>query len=128
MSENKFVYNYSAPTEDERREIEGIRKQYGGEQVKKDSLSRLRELDKRVKNPPLILSIILGVVGVLVFGTGLTMILEWSLYVWGILVMVVGIVPVSIAYPLRKKLVKRNKERYGDEILKLSGELLNENK
>lgn len=128
MSENKFVYNYSAPTEDERREIEGIRKQYSGEQVKKDSLSRLRELDKRVKNPPLILSIILGVVGVLVFGTGLTMILEWSLYVWGILVMVVGIVPVSIAYPLRKKLVKRNKERYGDEILKLSGELLNENK
>lgn len=128
MSENKFVYNYSAPTEDERREIEGIRKQYGGEQVKKDSLSRLRELDKRVKNPPLILSIILGVAGVLIFGTGLTMILEWSLYVWGILVMVVGIVPVSIAYPLRKKLVKRNKERYGDEILKLSGELLNENK
>lgn len=128
MSENKFVYNYSAPTEDERREIEGIRKQYGGEQVKKNSLSRLRELDKRVKNPPLILSIILGVVGVLVFGTGLTMILEWSLYVWGILVMVVGIVPVSIAYPLRKRLVKRNKERYGDEILKLSGELLNENK
>lgn len=128
MSENKFVYNYSAPTEDERREIEGIRKQYGGEQVKKDSLSRLRELDKRVKNPPLILSIILGGVGVLVFGTGLTMILEWSLYVWGILVMVVGIVPVSIAYPLRKRLVKRNKERYGDEILKLSGELLNENK
>lgn len=128
MSENKFVYNYSAPTEDERREIEGIRKQYGGEQVKKDSLSRLRELDKRVKNPPLILSIILGVVGVLIFGTGLTMILEWSLYVWGILVMVVGIMPISIAYPLRKRLVKRNKERYGDEILKLSGELLNENK
>lgn len=128
MSENKFVYNYSAPTEDERREIEGIRKQYDGEQVKKDSLSRLRELDKRVKNPPLIISIVLGVVGVLVFGTGLTMILEWSLYVWGILVMVVGIVPVSIAYPLRKRLVKRNKERYGDEILKLSGELLNENK
>lgn len=128
MSENKFVYNYSAPTEDERREIEGIRKQYGGEQVKKDSLSRLRELDKRVKNPPLILSIILGGVGVLIFGTGLTMILEWSLYVWGILVMVVGIMPMSIAYPLRKRLVKRNKERYGDEILKLSGELLNENK
>ena len=46
MSENKFVYNYSAPTEDERREIEGIRKQYSGEQVKKDSLSRLRELVK----------------------------------------------------------------------------------
>lgn len=128
MSENKFVYNYSALTEDERREIEGIRKQYSGEQVKKDSLSRLRELDKRVKNPPLILSIILGVVGVLIFGTGLTMILEWSLYVWGILVMVVGIMPMSIAYPLRKRLVKRNKERYGDEILKLSGELLNENK
>ena len=128
MSENKFVYNYSAPTEDERREIEDIRKQYGGEQIKKDSLTRLRELDKRVKTPPLITSIILGIVGVLIFGTGLTMALEWSLYVWGTVVMAVGVIPVSIAHPLRKSLTKRNKKRYGDEIIKLSNELLNENK
>lgn len=128
MSENKFVYNYSAPTEDERREIEDIKKQYGGGQVKKDNLTRLRELDKRVKQPPLIISIVLGVVGVLTFGTGLTMALEWSLIVWGAVVMVIGIVPMAVAYPLRKAMVKSNKKKYGDEIIKLSEELLNENK
>lgn len=127
MKENKFVYNYSAPTEDERREIEDIRKQYDGEQVKKDNLTRLRELDKRVKKPPLIISIVMGVVGVLIFGTGLTMALEWSLIIWGSVVMAVGIVPMAAAYPLRKAMVKSNKKKYGDEIIKLSNELLNEN-
>ncbi len=128
MSENKFVYNYSAPTEDERREIEDIKKQYDGEQIKKDNLTRLRELDRRVKQPPLIASIVLGVIGVLIFGTGLTMALEWALYVWGSVVMVVGIVPVAVAYPVRKAMVRSNKKKYGDEIVKLSNELLNENK
>ena len=128
MSENKFVYNYSAPTEDERREIEDIKKQYDGEQVKKDNLTRLRELDRRVKQPPFLISVVLGVVGVLIFGTGLTMVLEWMLYIWGSLVMVVGIVPMAVAYPVRKAMVKNNKKKYGDEIVKLSNELLNENK
>ena len=129
MSDNKFVYNYSAPTEDERREIEDIKKQYDGGQVKKDNLTRLRELDKRVKRPPLIVSILLGVVGVLIFGTGLTMALEWVQYVgyaWSVVVMVVGIVPVAAAHPVRKAMVKSNKKKYGDEIIKLSNELLNE--
>lgn len=128
MSDNKFIYNYAAPTEEERREIEDIRKQYNGEQEKKDNLTRLRELDKRVKKPPLIISIVVGVVGVLIFGTGLAMVLEWSLLGWGVAVMAIGAVPAAIAYPLRKMLTKRNKERYGDEIIKLSNELLNENK
>lgn len=128
MSDNKFVYNYSAPTEDERREIEDIKKQYDGGQVKKDNLTRLRELDKRVKRPPLIVSILLGVVGVLIFGTGLTMALEWSLIIWGSVVMAVGIVPMAIAHPVRKAMVKSNKKKYGEEIIKLSNELLNENK
>lgn len=128
MSENKFVYNYSAPTEGERREIEHIKRQYGGEQVKTDNLTRLRELDRRVKQPPLIVSIVLGVVGLLIFGTGLTMALEWSLILWGAVVMIVGIIPMAVAYPLRKAMVKRNKKKYGDEIIKLSNELLNENR
>ncbi|MCM1439058.1 MAG: hypothetical protein NC131_07580 [Roseburia sp.] len=128
MSENKFVYNYSAPTEDERREIEDIKKQYSGEQVKRDNLTRLRELDRRVKMPPLILSIVLGVVGVLVFGTGLTMVLEWLLYAWGIVVAAVGVALTACAYPIRKLLEKRGKARYGDEILQLSEQLLNGNK
>ena len=128
MNENKFVYNYSAPTEVERREIEDIKKQYGGEQVKTDNLTRLRELDKRVKQPPLIVSIVLGIVGVLIFGTGLTMALEWSLILWGAVVMVVGVVPMAVAYPVRKAMVKSNKKKYGDEIVKLSNELLNEEK
>lgn len=126
MNDNKFTFNYSAPTREERREIEDIKKQYSGEAEVKTKIAQLRELDARVKTPPLILAICLGVAGVLIFGTGLTLALEWNKIVWGAVVMAVGCVPVACAHPLRLLLLKRNKKKYGGQIVKLSEELLNE--
>lgn len=128
MNKNKFTFNYSAPTQDERREIEDIKRQYDGEKPQKDKLTQLRELDARVKNPPMILGLCLGIIGILIFGTGLTMILEWSMLAWGIVVMLVGCIPMGLAYPMHRLLLKRNKQKYGEEIVKLSEELLNEKK
>lgn len=128
MHNEKFTYTYSASTEEERREIEDIKKQYTGEKPEKDKLARLRELDARVKNPPVILGICLGVIGALVFGTGLTMVLEWNVFAWGVAVMIIGCIPMGLAYPMHKLLLKENKRKYGAEIIRLSDELLNENK
>lgn len=122
---SKFSYTYSAPTENERREIEDIKKQYDASDEKEDKLARLKSLDAKVKRAPLIASIALGVLGTLIFGTGLTLILEWALVVWGIVVSAVGCVPIALAYPVRKLLLARNKSKYGAEIVKLSDELLN---
>jgi len=86
----------------------------------------LRRLDSIVKNTSTIWSLVLGVVGCLIFGLGFTMILEWNIWLWGIILCVLGSVPMIIAYPVYNYVLKKYKKEYGDEILKLSEELLNE--
>lgn len=125
MDEKKFKYSYVAPTQNERREIEDIKRRYGEEPREKSKIERLRELDDKVKRTPAIWSLSLGVIGTLVFGLGLTMILEWKILVWGIIVMLAACVPIAAAYPVYNAVFGRNKAKYGAEIVKLSDELLN---
>ena len=123
---DKFSFKYIAPTEQERKEIDSIRRQYVPVEQKESKLERLRRLDALVKNTATIWSLVLGVIGTLIFGLGLTMILEWNIWLWGIVLMVVGSVPMATAYPIYKKTLNKNKEKFGEEILRLSEELLNE--
>lgn len=123
---NQFNYTYIAPTEEERKEIDSIRKQYLPKEQSETKLERLRRLNSLVKNSALIWALTIGVLGCLVFGLGLTMVLEWSVIHWGVLVAVIGCVPMAISYPIYKLVLKKNKARYGEEILRLSEELLNE--
>lgn len=121
----RFNYTYSAPTAEERREIDGIRKQYLPEE--EDKLGRLRALDRRVNRPPACIALILGVIGCLTFGLGMTMVLEWGLAIGGSVTAAAGAAVMAAAYPLHRFLLKRNKERYRGEVLRLSDELLHEN-
>lgn len=122
---DKFSYKYVAPTEEERKEIDSIRRQYAPQSQTESKLDRLRRLDSIVKNTAIIWSLVLGVLGTLIFGLGLTMILEWQILPWGIVIMAIGSVPIAIAYPVYKTVLKKYKNRYGEEILRLSKELLN---
>lgn len=122
---DKFTYDYSAPSKDERREIEDIRRRYGGEKSKEDKLTKLRNLDKRVKNLPVAASLSLGIGGTLIFGLGLTMVLEWKMLLFGVIVMLIGCVPAALANAAYNILLDKNKRKYSDEILRLSEELLN---
>jgi hypothetical protein len=123
---NKFDYKYTALSQEERKEIDSIRRQYTPQEHNETKLERLRRLNSQVKNTAVIWGLILGVVGCLIFGFGLTLILEWKIFVWGIALMVVGSIPMLIAYPVHNTVMKRNKSRYGEEIIRLSEELLNE--
>ena len=125
MENNEFEYNYTAPTEAERREIASIRKQYEAKSDKQLKLDRIRRLDSFVQNFSMALSLIIGVMGALIFGLGMSMILVWSITVFGIIVCITGAVPMAAAYPIFLVTMKRNKEKYGEEILKLSEEILN---
>ena len=126
MDDKEFKFTYSAPTEAERREIEYIKKQYMGKSDKEKKLARIRKLDAFVQNFSLILALVIGVMGTLIFGLGLSMILVWEILVFGIIVCIVGLIPVCAAYPVYLITLKKNKEKYGEEILRLSDEILND--
>lgn len=127
MSQNKFNYTYSAPTDLEKREIDSIRRQYEPKSEKELKLERLRSLDNRIRAIPQIFALVLGTLGILIFGLGLTMILlSWTHIALGILVMLVGVPPIALAYPVHNYFYKKYRDKYGEEILRLSDELLSE--
>ncbi len=123
---NQFNFRYIAPSQEERKEIDSIRRQYAPQEKTETKLERLRQLDGLVKNTAVIWSLVLGILGALIFGLGLTMILEWNILLWGIVLMAIGSVPMAVAYPIYKSVLNKGKAKYGDEILRLSEELLNE--
>ncbi len=124
---DKFQYSYAAPTEAERKEIDGIRRQYTQTEPREESkLDRLRRLDKRVKSTAVWASLAVGLLGCLLFGLGLAAVLEWEQLWVGVPIAVVGALPMLAAYPVYSWILCRNKKRYGEEILRLSEELLQE--
>lgn len=123
MSDKKFRYTYTAPTEEERREIESIRAAYRKD-VRSEKLERLRRLNARVKNAAMSVALTLGVLGLLVFGLGMTMILEWGILAGGVAVSAAGVLPMAAAAPAYHFVLRRGKEKYGEEIVRLSEELL----
>lgn len=126
MEENKFTYTYSAPTEAERREIESIRRQYKEDNKVESKVERLRKLHSKVTGTATAVSLAVGVVGILIFGFGLSCVLEFGIPVLGIIFAVLGIPPVAAAYPLYNLFIKKGKEKYGDEIIRLSDDILGE--
>lgn len=128
MENKEFHYTYKAPTEAERREIADIRKQYAAPEHTETKLSRLRRLDARVKNLSTIIPLIVGIVGLLIFGLGMTMVLQWQLTAGGVAVCVVGALVMIPAYPVYRYVLTYAKGKYGAEILQLSNELLGDGK
>lgn len=123
---NEFNYTYAPVSDKERREVEAIKNRYEPKAEKSDKLKRLKSLDERVKNIPTALSLVLGIVGTLIFGAGMSFVLEFELYILGIIISAVAIVPIALAYPVFTKCQTRLMKKYRDEIIRLSNELLDE--
>ncbi len=125
---NKFTYTYTAPSQEERREIDNIRRQYEPTEKTETKLDRLRRLDARVKNTANLWGLVTGVLGVLIFGTGLACVLEFDRLMLGIILSAVGAIPTALAYTVYAWVLERQKKKYGKEIVRLSEELLAEEK
>lgn len=125
-----FEYTYVAPTNEERKEIENIKNSYLSkkETESQTKLSRLRSLDMKVKNTPGIIALTFGIIGILIFGLGLSIILEIKtipMFI-GIICAIVGTILMIVAHPINKMVYNNLKKKYGPQIISLSEELLNE--
>lgn len=121
MSEAKtFEYSYSA---DRAKEVEAIRKKYVNKE--EDKFEVLKRLDKQAEQRGMITALMLGIIGTLVLGAGMsiTMVGSTAFYVLGIIIGIVGIVILGVSYPLYKKMVAKDRAQVSDQILKLTEEL-----
>lgn len=128
MKDGNFEYKYSALTEEERAETEYIRSQYLEKNEKEEKLDKLRSLDGKVKNIPTIFGLVLGIIGTLIFGLGIAMILEWNITIWGVVVGIIGLCVAGIAYFIYEYVRSYLINKYSEEIIDISNELLNEDK
>ena len=124
-----FSYTYSAI---EQEEIRKIREKY--QPKEEDDMSRLRKLDAGVTQKATVNSLIAGIVGALIMGTGMSLVMTDlgmvfglqgnSSMVIGIAVGLLGMILAGAAYPIYSKVLKKEREKAAPEILKLTEELI----
>ena len=121
MKNSTFNYSYSA---EKNKEVENIRNKYLPREVSKIEL--LRKLDFKVQSAGIIESLILGVIGVLIFGIGMC----FGLDVFGgadfltVIFCLLGALIMAPAYPIYRRIKDKTKEKLAPEILRLSDEII----
>ncbi len=124
-----FRYTYSAK---EQREIEAIRKKYAPSEERQDKMATLRRMDRRVTEKGSAVALILGILGTLLLGTGMSLFMTPELrglagrYAMpvGIGLGAVGILLILLAYPIYRRVVRRERKKIAPVILKLTEELM----
>ena len=112
------------PTEQEMSQAEKIRRQYLSHEENK--MEQLQKLDQQVKLPGKITASILGVLGALIMGSGMSMTMVTEVSVLGIVLGVIGMVIALAAYPVYQHITNRRKETYAQEILELTDAVISE--
>lgn len=113
---------YKANAQDQRK-AENIRRQYISRNENK--MEQLQKLDDKVKLPGKILASILGIIGSLVMGAGMSLIMVWSDMILGLGLSIPGMLVALIAYPIYTLITNSRKKKYADEIMRLSDDIMN---
>ena len=97
-------------------------------------MTKLRKLDADTSKRATVISLVLGIAGALLMGSGMSFImtdLGVILGITGITSMIVGIMLglpgvllVAIAYPVYNRVLKKEREKIAPEILRLTEELM----
>ena len=131
--DKEFSYTYSAK---EQEEIKRIRQKY--QPVEEDDcesgINKLRRMDARVSKKAMVVALVMGIIGALVMGTGMSLIItEFGLILGitggvkmalGVILGLIGIVLMATAYPVYNKVLKKEREKVAPEIIKLTKELI----
>lgn len=100
------------------------------EYTKKDTskVVALRKLDKKAKMPANIFAYSFGSAMALIFGIGMCLSMKvigsgTNSLALGIILGIIGIIGVSINYPIYKKILENNKAKYANDIIALAKEI-----
>lgn len=128
MEQNEtFKMTYSARQQEE---VRSIREKYAPRETSK--LEQLRALDAAVGKKATLVSILIGVIGALLLGMGMSLFmtefgdaLGSAALPLGIGVGLVGLLLAALACPVYHRILRRERRRIAPEVLRLSDELLN---
>ena len=123
---DSFKMTYSAQQQEE---IQSIRQKYVPKEESK--MDKLRALDARVTKKATMVSILVGVLGALILGCGMSLIMSDfgkalgdAAFPVGIVAGAFGIVLVALAYPVYHRTLKKEREKIAPQILQLTDELM----
>lgn len=89
----------------------------------------LRKLDAKAKMPATVFTYTLGIISALIFGTGMCLSMNVigsgsaAMTALGIIIGVIGMIGVSINYPIYRKILASGKQKYAFEIIQLAKEI-----
>ena len=89
----------------------------------------LRKLDAKAKLPATIFTYTLGVISALILGVGMCLSMgvigsnTTTTLVFGILIGIIGMIGISVNYPIYKRILKNGKRKYAFEIMELAKEI-----
>lgn len=128
-TETGFTYIYSAKEQDE---IKKIRQKYLSDE--EDGINRLRKMDAGVSKKAAKIALIIGIVGALVMGSGMSLIMTdfgtvlgltgARATVIGTVVGLLGIVLSALAFPVYGRVLKKERKRIAPEVLRLTEDLM----
>lgn len=111
--------------------VQKIRTQYT--EKEHTQLDSLKELDAKVKRPANVFAYIFGSIGAIIMGSGMSLVMTdigatlgmTETMLPGILIGIVGMFVAIINYPIYKGILNSRKNKYADQIMKLSDQIMN---
>ena len=132
-AQNKEIFNYTYSAK-QQEEIKAIRNKYVEPQKTEDKMTQLRRLDNAVTQKATTISLVIGIIGALIMGSGMSLIMT-ELYqklnmshgagmLVGIILGIVGIALVGLAYPNYNRIIVKERKKIAPEIIRLTDELI----
>lgn len=130
QNENEnFRFTYSAK---EQEELKKIRQKYLPQEENK--MDKLRKIDAIVTKKAIKISIIIGIIGTLIMGTGMSIAMTdlgeklgfegiVSMII-GVIIGIIGIIIVCFTYPIYNYILKKERKKVAPEVIKLTDELM----
>ncbi len=126
-NQETFSYTYSAQQQKEEQNIRKKNKHH-----EEDKMERLRKLHHSATQKAQVWALVLGVVGALIMGSGMSLVMTDigevigldNALIPGIVIGVIGMIPVILAYPTYNRVLTKERQRIAPEILRLTDELM----